>query len=267
MVDVQLRPQAVPLAEIIAVGYGATQRREDLTSSVASVTSEQFIAGPARDAASLVAGKLPGLVVRTTNGDPRSGTEINIRGRGTMEGNTDPLVLVDGVPGSLETIAADDIESVTILKDGSAGAVYGSRASNGVILITTKRHQGGAATFRYNGYASVSTIYKRPDFLTANDFRELQGQTIGANNFEVPAFVSDVSDGQVSTNWMDELLRQPVSYRHNLSISGGTSTTNYTASLDYEDAQGTLIRSDNTETTARINIGHSMLDGDRKSVV
>lgn len=267
-VDMQLRPQAVALAEIVAVGYGATQRREDITSAVASVTSDQFVAGPAVDAGQLVAGKLPGLSVRTPTGNPRSGTEINIRGNATMRTDADehreatsPLVLVDGVPGSLETLAADDIESVTVLKDGSAGAVYGSRASNGVVLITTKKHAGGAATFRYNGYASVSTIYKRPDFFTAEDFRELEGDTIGANRFVVPAFIRDVTGGQSSTDWMDELTQQPVSYRHNLSISGGTATTNYTASLDYEDSQGTLIRSDNTETTARVNIGHSMFDG------
>lgn len=270
VVDAQLRPQAVPLAEIVAVGYGATQRREELTSSVASVTSEQFVEGPALDAGQLVAGKLPGLTVRTTDGDPRSTTEINIRGTATMRTNDDndyaemreataPLVLIDGVPGSLETIAAEDIDQITVLKDGSAGAVYGSRASNGVILITTKEHQGGTATFRYNGYTSLSTIYKRPDFLTAEDFRRLEGQVVGG--LEVPGFIRDVSDGQNATDWLDMLTREPVSYRHNLSITGGTGTTNYTASLDYEDGQGVLMRSDNRETTARINIGHSMFDG------
>ncbi|MGH7752850.1 MAG: carboxypeptidase-like regulatory domain-containing protein, partial [Gemmatimonadales bacterium] len=124
-VDVRLRPQAISLAEVVVVGYGSSQRREEITSAVSSVTSEQFIAGPARDAASLVAGKLPGLSILTTNGDPRGGTEISLRGRATMNGSTTPLVLVDGVPGGLETVASEDIESITVLKDGSAGAVYG----------------------------------------------------------------------------------------------------------------------------------------------
>jgi len=260
VVDAQLRPQAIPLPEIVAVGYGSTLRREAITSAVSSATSETFIPGPALDAASLIAGKLPGLTVRTTSGDPRSNSEINIRGRTTMNGSTQPLVLVDGVPTEsasegLEAIAADDIESVTVLKDGSAAAVYGSRASNGVILITTKRHTGGDATFRYSGYASASSIYKKPEFLTAADFRRLESEGKGGS------FITDVTGGAVSTDWMDVMLRNPVSYRHNLSMSGGTATTNYTASLDYEDAQGILIRSDNREITGRVNIGHSMFDG------
>jgi TonB-linked SusC/RagA family outer membrane protein len=258
--DVALRPQAIPLPEVVATGYGMSVRREEITSAVASVTSEQFIPGPALDAASLVAGKLPGLSVLTTSGDPRDDSEINIRGRATMNGSTQPLVVVDGVPAGsasegLETIPADDIESITVLKDGSAAAVYGSRASNGVILITTKKHQGGSATLRYSGYASASTIYNRPDFLTAEDFRRLEAEGTGGS------FITDLTNGEVSTDWMDVLLRRPISYRHNLSISGGTAATNYTASIDFEDTQGIFIRSDNQEFTGRINLGHSMFDG------
>jgi TonB-linked SusC/RagA family outer membrane protein len=261
--DVVLRAQAVALPEIVAVGYGSTVRREEITSAVASVTAEQFIAGPTQDAAALISGKLPGLVVRTTTGDPRGGTEINIRGRTTMSNDPNanqPLIVIDGIPveeadDGLELIAPEDIESITVLKDGSAGAVYGSRASNGVILITTKKHQGGSATFRYSGYASASTIANRPDFLTASDFRRLEAEGRGG------AFITDLTGGEFSTNWQDVLLRQPVSFRHNLSVSGGTGETNYTASLDYEDTEGIFVRSDNRELTGRINIGHSMFDG------
>jgi TonB-linked SusC/RagA family outer membrane protein len=259
-VDIQLRPQAIPLPEIVGVGYGQSRRREEITSAVASVTSAQFVPGPALDAASLIAGKLPGLTVLTTTGDPRQGTQINIRGRTTMNGGTQPLVVVDGVPAAsasegLETVAADDIESITVLKDGSAAAVYGSRASNGVILITTKKHEGGNPTLRYSWYASAAKIYKRPDFLTAADFRRLEQEGKGT------AFITDLTNGEVSTDWMDVLLREPVSYRHNLSISGGTASTNYTASIDFEDTEGIFIRSDNREFTGRINLGHSMFDG------
>jgi TonB-dependent starch-binding outer membrane protein SusC len=259
-VDIALRPQAVALPEIVAVGYGSTVRREEITSAVASVTAEQFIVGPAQDAASVIAGKLPGLVVRTTTGDPRGNTEINIRGQSTMNGSTQPLVVVDGIPADsasqgLQLIPPEDIESITVLKDGSAAAVYGSRASNGVILITTKKHQGGAATFRYNGYASASTIANRPNFMTAADFRRLEAEGVGGS------FITDLTNGEVSTNWQDVLLRKPVSFRHNLSISGGSSETNYTASLDYEDTEGIFIRSDNRELTGRFNVGHSMFDG------
>lgn len=260
VLDLVLRPQALALPEIVAVGYGSTVRREEITSAVASVTAEQFVAGPAQDAAALVSGKLPGLVVRTVTGDPRGTTEINIRGQTTMNGSTQPLVVIDGIPTAgasqgLETIPPEDIESITVLKDGSAAAVYGSRASNGVILITTKKHQGGSATFRYSGYAATSRIAKRPNFLTAADFRRLAAEGKGTS------FIEDLTNGQVSTDWQDVLLREPVSFRHNLSVSGGTGETNYTASLDYEDTEGIFIRSDNRELTGRVNIGHSMFDG------
>jgi TonB-dependent starch-binding outer membrane protein SusC len=261
VVDMKLSPKAISLAEVVVVGYGQSRRREDITSAVASIASDQFIAGPARDAAQMVAGKLPGLSIITPSGNPTGASEISIRGRATMNGSTQPLVLIDGVPATsasqgLQTVAPEDIESITVLKDGSAGAVYGSRASNGVILVQTKRHTGGQATFRYTGYVSASSIYNRPDFLTAADFRELEGKP-GVN-----AFITDLDPaGQVETDWMGVLLRQPVSYRHNLSISGGSATTNYTASIDYEDTQGIFIRSDNRETTGRVNIGHSMFDG------
>jgi TonB-linked SusC/RagA family outer membrane protein len=260
VVDVKLSPKAISLAEVVVVGYGSSQRREDVTSAVTSVTSEQFIPGPARDVAQAVAGKLPGLSVLTTSGNPTGGSEINIRGRTTMNGSTTPLILVDGVPGGLQTVPPEDIESITVLKDGSAGAVYGSRGSNGVILIQTKRHTGGQATFRYSGYTSLSSIYNRPDFLTAADFRRLEKER-EAGNESINAFIADQTANQFSTDWMDVLLRNPVSFRHNLSITGGSATTNYTASLDYEDTQGTFIRSDNRETVGRVNIGHAMWDG------
>jgi TonB-dependent SusC/RagA subfamily outer membrane receptor len=148
--DFQLSLQALQLEGVVAVGYG-TQRREEITSAVASVSSEDFVQAPAKDAASLIAGKVPGLAVVTPTGDPTEGTEIMLRGTSTIQGPTAPLVLIDGVPGSLNTVAPQDIESISVLKDASAGAVYGSRASNGVILITTNQYQGGKPTIRYDG--------------------------------------------------------------------------------------------------------------------
>jgi TonB-dependent SusC/RagA subfamily outer membrane receptor len=166
-----------------------------------------------------------------------------------VQGPTNPLILIDGVPGGLQTVAAEDIETISVLKDGSAAAMYGSRASNGVILITTKRHQGGAPTLRYDGYVGQSTINNSPDFLTARDYRRLIGEGYG---FEDLGF---------ETNWQDQVTRQPVSYRHNLSLSGGAFNTNYTASVNLENEEGIFNRSDNNEITARANIRHQMFDG------
>ena len=215
---------------------------------MSSVDAADFVQAPARDAASLIAGKVPGLAVTTPSGDPTSGTEISLRGVTTLQGPTSPLVLIDGVPGNLNTVAPQDIQSISVLKDASAAAIYGSRASNGVILITTKKYEGGAPTVRYDGYMSYQTINRSPQFLQAADYRSLIAK---GYKFE---------DLGYSTNWQNEVLRKPVSQRQNMSVSGGTGTTNYTASLNYENAQGIFKRSDNQNFTARVDVGQSLLN-------
>jgi TonB-linked SusC/RagA family outer membrane protein len=246
--DFQLPTLAVALQSMVVVGYG-TQKKGEITGSVASVTAEEFVPGPAKDAASLIAGKVPGLGITTPSGDPRGGTQITLRGVTTNQGSTNPLVLIDGVPGDLETVAAPDIDQISVLKDGSAAAVYGSRASNGVILITTKRHGGGKPTLRYDGFVSQQSIYNRPDFLNASDYRRLKSQGYA---FE---------DLGSATDWQAQILRSPVSQRHNVSFGGGDVGTNYSGSLTYDKAQGIFLRSDNQEVTARANIRHSMFKG------
>ncbi len=247
-VQFQLQPQAVALDEIVVTGYG-TQRREDVTGAVSSIKAAEFVQAPAKDLASLVAGKIAGLAVTTPSGDPRAGTEISLRGVTTINGPRNPLVLVDGVPGDLDTVAPQDIESVDVLKDGSAAAVYGSRASNGVILITTKKYSGGEPTIRYDGYLAQQTLYKQPDFLQAQDYRAMIAKGYA---FE---------DLGSSTDWQDLVLRSPFSQVHNVTVSGGGTNTNYLASFNYEADQGIFERSDNNEVTARVNLGHSMFDG------
>jgi len=243
----QLAPVAVALQSLVVVGYG-TQRRDEITTAIASVSAKDFNQGPTRDAASLIAGKVPGLGISTPSGNPTAGSQIVLRGVTTVQGSTSPLILVDGIPGSLETVAAPDIESISVLKDGSAAAIYGSRASNGVILITTKRHEGGKPTLRYDGFVSQDEIYKRPDFLNADDYRRLKGQGYAFEDFGS------------NTDWQAQLLRKPVSQRQNVSFGGGTQQTNYTGSFTYDKAQGIFIRSDNQEVTGRGNIRHSMFD-------
>ncbi|HEX6938082.1 MAG TPA: SusC/RagA family TonB-linked outer membrane protein [Longimicrobiales bacterium] len=246
--DFRLEAEALALEEVVVIGYG-TQERQSITGAVASIRSADFVQGPARDAASLIRGKVPGLAVSTPSGNPTEGSEISLRGITTITGSTAPLVLVDGVPGSLTTVAPQDIESISVLKDGSAAAIYGTRGSNGVILITTKRYVGGAPTIRYDGDVTYSTIYRRPDFLTADDYRRLIAE---GYEFEDLGF---------NTDWQDQVLRNPLSQRHNLTITGGATNTNYTASLSYENREGIFLRSDNRLLTARANIRHAMFDG------
>ncbi|MBX6332423.1 MAG: SusC/RagA family TonB-linked outer membrane protein [Gemmatimonadaceae bacterium] len=247
-VSFRLTPFAIMLKEVVAVGYG-TQRREQVTSAVASVTSDEFNESPARDAASLISGKMPGLSVTTPSGDPRAGTEIMLRGTTTLEGPRSPLVLIDGIPGDLNTVPPRDIESISVLKDASAAAIYGSRASNGVVLITTKRYNGGQPTIRYDGYGSYQTIAKSPDFLTAADYRRLIGEGVS------------FQDLGYNTNWQNAVLRKPLSQRHNISISGGSTNSSYTASFNYENTQGIFKRSNNKSMTGRISLVQNMYDG------
>jgi TonB-dependent starch-binding outer membrane protein SusC len=245
--DFHVQPNAALLARVVSIGYG-TQKKEEVTSAVSSVNAADFVQAPARDAASLIAGKIPGLAVTTPSGDPTTGTEITLRGVTTLQGPTRPLVLIDGVPGDLNTVAPQDIESISVLKDASAAAIYGSRASNGVVLITTKKYDGGAPAIRYDGYVSYQTLYRSPEFLQAPDYRSRIAQ---GYKFQ---------DLGYQTNWQNEVLRSPLSQRHNVSLAGGSATTNYTASLNYENAQGVFKRSDNQNVTARIDVGQSMLD-------
>ena len=249
--NLRLVTEAVALREVVVVGYG-TQKREQVTGAVATVTAADFVPGPARSVASLIAGKLPGLAVVTSSGNPTDGPAIQLRGISTIQGGRSPLVVVDGVPGSLSSVAPEDVESVTLLKDGSAAAIYGSRASNGVILITTKKYSSGPATFRYDGYISQSTISRMPDFLSATDYRRLNDEHKVALPF---------IDFGFGTNWLDQLVRDPMSYRHNLSFSGGARNTNYSASLNLQNEQGVFQRSENTQFTTRANIRHQMFDG------
>lgn len=253
--EFQLQPQAVAMEELVVTGYG-TQRREDLTGAVVGVSVDEFVQVPPLDAASLVKGKIAGLVVNTTTGNPAANQEISLRGFGTFEASTNPLIIVDGVPGTLETVAPQDIESIDVLKDASAAAVYGSRAANGVIFITTKKYEGGGATIRYDGYSSVQTIYKMPDFLSASDVERLAREgfsTPAGNTFE---------DLGYSTDWQAEVMRDlPVAQSHNITLMGGEGDTNYTASFSYESTQGIFKKSENNEAVGRVNVGHSMYDG------
>ncbi len=244
----QLQPQAVQLEGMVVTGYGS-QRREDITGSVASVKADQFVQAPARDAATLIAGKIAGLTVNSPSGDPTATSEIMLRGITTVEGSKSPLVLVDGVPGDLNTVAPQDIESIDVLKDGSAAAVYGSRASNGVIFITTRKYKGGAPTIRYQGYTSYQQLYRQPDFLNAADYRSLISQGY------------PLQDYGYNTDWQSLMLRQPMSTTHDVTLTGGAANTSYTASLNYDDRQGIMLKSQDKILTGRVHITHSMYDG------
>lgn len=249
---IELSRMATNMNEVVVVGYG-TQKKGDITSAVASVKSESFVKGAVRDAAQLIQGKVAGLSVSTSSGDPTASTQIQLRGITTMKASTEPLVLIDGVPGTLNSVAPEDIEAIDVLKDGSAAAIYGTRGTNGVILITTRRIHGDArSSFTYNGYVSVQTIARKLEFLDAADYRKYIAEGIGFTDFGT------------STDWLDEITRTPVSHTHNLTWQGGSRTTNFTASLNYRNWQGIFLKSDNKQLTGRVDVNHSMFDGKLK---
>ncbi|QGY44800.1 SusC/RagA family TonB-linked outer membrane protein [Maribellus comscasis] len=253
-ISVTMMPDVIGIEEVVAIGYGS-MKKGDVTSSISSVKSEDFIKGAVKDAAQLVQGKVAGLTITTPSGDPTEGALIMLRGQSSILGTSDPLVLVDGVPGSLESVAPEDIESIDVLKDGSASAIYGTRGTNGVIIITTKSSANNMEpTIDYTGYVSVASINRTLDFLNAEQLREKwdEGYSFTGANLQ---------DFGASTDWLDEITRTAISHVHNLVFRGGNKNTNLTASLNYKDNQGTFIRSDNQKYTGRIDVNHTMFDG------
>lgn len=243
--EIVLKEDTKTLDEVVVIGYG-TQRKGDVTSSVASVKADNFVKGAVKDVGQLIQGKVAGLAITNPNGDPTGSTQIRLRGTNTIGGaNTAPLVLIDGIPGELGTVAPEDVESVDVLKDGSAAAIYGTRGTNGVILITTKQAKGvDINQVEYNGYVSTSLIAKKLDMLNADEFRTLYPD----------------QDHGADTDWIDEISRTPVSHVHNLSLMGGNSKTNYIANLNYASRQGIMKKTDFESFQGRIEVTHRMFD-------
>lgn len=244
-VVITMKENATNLNDVVVIGYG-TQRKGDITSSVASVKSEDFNKGAVKDVGQLIQGKVAGLTITNSSGDPTSNTQIRLRGTNTIGGaNTAPLILIDGIPGDLGTVAPEDVESVDVLKDGSAAAIYGTRGTNGVILITTKQSRGrDYARVDYTGYISTERVSKKLDMLSADEFRQL---------FPNEDFGAD-------TDWFDEITRSPFSHVHNLSLQGGTNKTNYIANINYSDKEGIMLHSDFQAFNGRVEVTQRMFD-------
>jgi TonB-linked SusC/RagA family outer membrane protein len=240
VVDVQLSLDVQSLSEVVVVGYG-TQDKKEITSAVVAIDEESFNVGNINNPAELLQGKVPGLSVYNKGGDPNSSGTIRLRGISTVGANTEPLVVVDGVIGaSLENVDPNDIESVNVLKDGSAAAIYGSRGSSGVILITTKkgkRNAGVSAT--YNGYVAAATILKGLPVMTASEYIDAGGNDLGSE-----------------TDWLGEVTRTGVSNVHNVAVSGGSQNTTYRLATNFRDVNGILSESGFDQVNARASISH-----------
>lgn len=224
--SVTLSANDATLNEVVVVGYG-TMRRKDVTSSITTVNAKDLDKGVYTDPAQMLQGKVAGLVI-SSSGDPNGSSSITLRGSSSLrEGEAmQPYYVIDGIPGmDISMVAPDDIESIDVLRDATATAIYGSKAANGVIIITTKKGTEGKTNVSYNGYVAFDNALKTLDMASAAELRA-SGEV--------------VEDEGANTDWQDEVLRTGVSHNHNLSISGGNKQTKYIASLNYIDHNGVI---------------------------
>ncbi len=231
-ISVKMESSVVNLGEVVAIGYG-TQTRREITGSVANVAEESFNKGLSRDASDLLQGKVAGLVITSGSGDVTRGSQIRLRGTSTLQNDQGPFIVIDGIPGGdMSTVAPQDIESISVLKDASSAAIYGSRAAGGVILITTKRGSGVKTQINYNGYLSFDQMSNKPDLMNAAQWRDY-----AAFSGKDPAVYDQYG---ADTDWFDELTRTGVSQNHSLSLSGGGPKNNYRASVNYLNRNGII---------------------------
>lgn len=260
--NVTLQDDTEVLDDVVVIGYGSV-KKNDATGSVTAIKPDELSKGITTNAQDMLAGKVAGVSVISNDGTPGGGAQIRIRGGSSLNASNDPLIVIDGLAidnngikgmsNGLSMVNPEDIETFTVLKDASATAIYGSRASNGVIIITTKKGKNGQAPkVSYNGSVSVSTIQKRYDVLDGDEYRTYAQQIFGD---ELPA-----SLGTANTDWQDEIFRPAISTDHHVSINGGLKNLPYRISLGYNYNDGIVKTSNFQRFTASVNLAPSFFD-------
>jgi TonB-linked SusC/RagA family outer membrane protein len=284
-VDLALAAQAAALSEVVVTGYG-TQRREAISGSVSTIDASAANVGVIANANQMIQGRVAGVHMTTNNGEPGAGAQIRIRGGTSISASNDPLYVVDGVPlqnesivasgvsrggidaalprSPLNTINPNDIESITVLKDASATAIYGSRGANGVVLIETKRRNTGTGSMEYDTYVAAAAPASRLEYLTGNQYRafiqrQIDTSTVAANRAAWQARLA--AQGTANTDWEKELTRTAFATNHNLSFFGGSPTTQYRASLNYFNQEGVVIANGLRRYQGRLNAQHQAIGG------
>jgi iron complex outermembrane receptor protein len=241
-IDIVLMPSN-ELEEVLVTGYGSQQQKE-ITSAVVSVGSESFNQGAISDVSQLLTGKVAGLSIYNRGGNPNSGSTIRVRGLSTIGANSSPLVVIDGVIGAtLENVDPNDLESVTVLKDASAAAIYGSRGSSGVILVTTKKGTPGNAQISYNGTLTQSSILNQITNMSPSEFIAAGGRDLGSQ-----------------TDWLDAVTRDAITQYHSLSAAGGNGRSNYRVSANVRNNEGILENSGFESFNTRLNFSTTVLN-------
>ncbi len=245
--SIVMEDETIGLEEVVAVGYGSVQKKE-LTSAVSSVASKDLLQGAFNSPLQMLDGKVAGVTISNpAAADPNRGTDIQVRGASSIDAGNGPLIIIDGMPGGdLRNVAQQDIESMTVLKDGSAAAIYGSRAANGVILVQTKRGKSGKVVVTYDSYIDHDVVAAKPDILSAEEFLSHQ---------------IDVDRG-ARTNWYDELIRKNnFGQNYFVSAAGGNENTIFRISANYREKTAIDIASERQETGIRASFQQKAMDG------
>ena len=252
VIDVTMSPGEA-LEEVVVIGYG-TQKSKEVTSSIVSVKEEDFNQGNISNPVQLLQGKVAGLTVARAGGNPNGNFSVRLRGLGTIGANTEPLIVIDGVPGGdLNSIDPNDVASIDVLKDGSAAAIYGTRGASGVILITTKRGGDGNSSVSYNGFVGFEGVDRAVDVFDAAGLRQF-----AADNPDLS--FTDVSNGQISTDAFDAITRTGINHTHNLSLSGGSGGSSYRVSANYRNVEGIALNTGFDQLNARLNFSQKALN-------
>lgn len=261
---VQLKNESQTLNDVVVIGYGVA-KKNDLTGSVTAIKPDEKNRPLVSSAQELMQGKIAGVNVTTSNGNPGGGATIRVRGGSSLNANNDPLIVIDGMamdnqgvkgaPNPLAMVNPNDIESFTVLKDASATAIYGSRGSNGVIIITTKKGSGNAAPkVSYSGNVSMSMLANKFDVLNGDEYRDFINSYYGADSEAAKLL------GTANTDWQDEIYRTAISTDHNVTVTGGVKGMPFRASLGYTDQNGILKTSNYQRYTASLNLSPSFFE-------
>lgn len=254
-INVSLEDETTSLTEIVVVGYG-TAKRKDLTGSVTSIASKDMNPGINPNPLQAIQGKVAGLVITQPSGDPNQSPTVRLRGYTSLAGGSDPLYVVDGMIGvPIASVSPNDIETMDVLKDASAAAIYGSRGANGVILITTKRGKVGKPTINFDNYIGTSTISKKFDLLDGPGYIDAVTNFKGASALnDGLRFPKDASGEYYNTDWIKEITQNAFVHNHDLSIAGGSTGLTYRGSVNYLNQEGLVKNTGMNRATARINL-------------
>lgn len=264
-IDVTMTASVSDLDEVVVVGYGAV-KRGDLTGSVASVGSSEIQSTPIVALDRAMQGRIAGVNVTTNSARPGGTTTVRIRGTGSVNAGNEPLYVIDGFPtGNLNSINTNDIESMEVLKDASATAIYGSRGSNGVILVTTKRGKAGKSVVSYDGYYGNQSVRRKLPLLNAQQFAEFVNEA-NINSGAAPYFDGSAADRPLpetlgeGTDWQDAVMRDAPIHDHQLGVLGGSEKNRYAISLGYYGQDGIILRSDFNRYSLRANLDSDVSD-------